>query len=428
MSYTPDPEEVRDEIEESEGDISDDTWEEMLDKYGEKFGDHGEDGFVAWAAAYVEFGIKIDADYALPGGGSGGGSGVPDDVEWIPLADKESVGEDEQVEVHGIVLGSWDGTTSKGKPKTTVRLMDESTVENLTAYGESSVKNLDAADLETGEYVHISGVQAFSFEPDDADEEIFKFSVTPWADFSFDNPEIEVEDISKDRFDDIVSVGDFVHVEGMVTDTSFNEYEGCANCMTKYDPDDVRVCPNCGGEEMKTYTPGRVSVTEGGETATLSFSPSDHVPDGLEFGSEVRAFGEYSSEEYDETEYKQVEVVFCEITEEMDSLLDMDDDTVDDKVEEVEQTELDEVDEDTNGEVPEEIEEIEEKVLGFPSEMPAVSAVRVLEKEFGIEDPDDQIEMMTRLRDLETVSVSEDESEGQTIEEQDWNNVMLEEA
>ena len=423
MSYTPSVEEIREELEDQGNDISDDEWETHLAEGQDKYGEFGGDGFVAWATAYVEYGVKIDADYALPGrsGGSSdsGSNELPDDLSSYDIEDLNQVDyeDEEQIEVSGFVIDLWEDTSSNNNKQRKLRLRDETGSTTMMATGDSNVENFESANIESGDFVRFRGANVF--HPEDSD--YWGLSLPYWGEIDFPTPEYDLSETAKDYIRDVVTPGDFVYVSGLVTDTQFNEYEGCGNCMTKYDPDEVRVCPNCGDDEMVTYRPGRVNITDGDETATVSFSPSDPVPEEDILFQKAEALGEFEVDEYEGTEYREIAVEFFE-------LLDDDADVSTDEAEEQEE-ETEEVEEETStGDIPDEVLEIEEKVESFGYEMPAMAGIRVLEKSFGIEDSEEQIEMMKQVRDLDTVNVRENEDEGETIENEEWQSVMLEKA
>lgn len=428
--YNPTVEEVKDEVEGEVDDFDEDEWEAKLEEYEPKFGKFGDDDFVAWAVAYVEYGVQIAADYSLPGGGSSGGSssGLPDDVESYKLENLDEVDRDndEQIEVAGYVMGMRDDVSSNNNPQKKLYLRDDTSEELVMGTGESIVEAIDATGIEVGDYVKFQGAQVFRGEDDEGNPtDFYAVTLPPWTEISFPDPEYGLDTIAKDYVNDIVNEGDFVYVSGLVTDKQVNKYDGCGQCMKKWDPDENRVCPNCnaGEEEIITYEPGSLKVTSGGTTATVSFSPSDEWPepddpdDDLIF-SEVEAYGEYSTREYDGTEYKEIEVTFTEIVDGIEE------DPVGDSVEDAPQDET----EDETGDIPEPVRDIQEKVENFGHEMPAQAGIRILNKSHGITDEDDQVEMMKHLRGIDSIEVREDEDEGITIENKEWKEVMLEEA
>ena len=425
---TPTVDEIEEKVKTKVSEFDSEGWQEKIEKNKSKFGKFGDEDFVAWATAYVDYGVKIEADFALPGGGGNGGSGVSGDIESYKLNNLESVdhANDEQIELSGYVLDMWETTSSNDNIQVKFRLRDETDEVTVMATGDKNVENVNSANIESGDYIRLRGANVF--HPEDSD--YYGVTLPYWAEIDFPEPDFNLENTAKDFVNDIVNPGDFVHVSGIVTDSSFNDYEGCVECMKKYDPDEYRVCPNCGADKLITYRPGRIKITDGGTTSTVSFAPSDELNIEDPLFSEVEAFGVYTENEYDGTTYKEIDVVFCrlmgedesiEVSEEIVEVEDEDED-------EEEAEETDEVTVSSNGDTPEEVKDIQEKVLDFGHEMPAMAGIRVLAKSYGIEDEDEQVKMMVHLRDLETVSVKEDEDEGHTIEEKAWQDVMLEAA
>ena len=428
MGYSPEPEEIREEIEDEGHDLSDEEWESVLEDYEAKFGKFGDDGFVAWATAYVEYGVKIDADYALPGGGgssggSSGGSGLPDQMDTYKIDSLNEVDhqDEEQIEVSGWVMDMWDDVSGNNNRQKKLRIRDDTGATTMMATGDSNVENLVGANIESGDFVRFRGANVF--HPDDSD--YYGLTIPYWAEIDFPDSDYELADTAKDYIRDVVNEGDFVHVSGLVTDTQFNEYTGCAECMTKWDPEDEeseRVCPNCSHDEATTYRPGRVSITAGDETATISFSPSDEPPEDDIMFQEFQALGEYEVSEYNETEFREIAVEFFEEVEDLD---DVGPDTTEEPSSDTTEESSDESSDSSSGDLPEEVQKIKEKIEDFGYEMPAMAGIRVLQKELGISDEDEQVEIMQQLRDVDSITVTEDEA---TIEDREWNSVMLDAA
>lgn len=399
---------IRDKIEEQEGDLDDEEWELILDDYEEKVGDHGDRDFVAWAAAYMEFGIQIESDFSLPGGGNDDNSdyGIPDDgVDHYDLADLDEVdyeGE-EQIEITGWVMSQRDDVSSNNNPQKKFTLRDETGSALVMGTGDSIIESIQSAGLETGDYVRFRGAQVFRGTDDDGNyTDFYAGTLPPWTEIETPEPKQSLRDAAKRFPVDMINEGDFVAVEGLVTDVNFNEYTGCAECMTKYDPDENRVCPKCGASEMQDYEPGSMQVTASGESVTVSFSPSDSWPT-QEIFEDVRVFGEWEIDEYEGTEYEQIGVVFAETVEE---------------VEEIEDT-----DDDPDTEMHEAIEDVEEKVVGFGHTMPAQAGIKILQSSHGIDDQERQIELMEQLYESDRVEVVEDQG---TLADADWASVKLE--
>ena len=440
MAYTPDVNEIKEEVAEQVDDFDEEEWEENLDKYSDKFSEFGDDDFVAWAVSYVAYGVEIESDFSLPGSGGGGGGGgsLPDDLEVVNTEDVENLEYDEdnnseQFILEGYVLGRWSGETRNGNAKESIRLQDTTGAVTINSYGENNIENMVSADPQLGDFVRVKGVSAFTWVDDETGDRGYGVSCPYWAEFEFESKQdapFHLENIAKDYVDEIINPGDFVYMKGMVTDKSFNEYQGCAECMKKYDPDEYRVCPNCAHDEMTTYEPGSIMVTRGGKTATVSFSPSDefNVEDPL--FSEVAAYGTYEIQEYDGKEYKQIDVTFCELVDEDDDIeMNSETEESEEEIEEVVEEESEEESESSteiNGNYSEELEEIEDRVQSFGHEMPAMAGIRLLTKKFNIEDEGEQVDVMSQLRDLDSIQVTEDEDEGHTIENCEWNYVMLE--
>jgi hypothetical protein len=423
----PTVEEVREHVEEDVSDFDEDEWEEKLDAGHDKFGKFGGDGFVAWAVAYKEYGVEIpEADYSIPGGGGGGGGqsgSLDDNLDVYDIAEIEpgviDVDNDEQFEVRGYLMSDpWEGQTSQNNPKMSLRLRDETGARTISAYGETNMENLQSADLGKGDWVRIRGATAFEFDGDD--ERVVGVSLPYWAQFESDDPEFELNDVAKDFIEaTVVNPGDFVYLSGMITDTDFNEYEGCAECAKKWDPDESRVCPGCGNDTRKVYRPGRIQVTSGGDTETVSFSPFDDFTVEDPLFEEIEVLGTYSEEDYEGTTYKQVEVDMFKMlgdVEEMDTGVDESESSSDD-------SEPSDDSEETESDLSDEAQSAKDKVIDFGHEMPAKSVIRILEKDHGIEDEDQQVEILSELRDDPDVDVKEEDA---TIEDRAWQKVMLE--
>lgn len=457
MSENPDVQEVKEEVKRKTNDFDEDEWEAALEANESKFSRFGDEGFVAWATAYTDFGVKIDSDYSLPGGGgSGGGSGgsLDDDMRTITSTEIDTVNfdDDEQFILRGYVLDTWTGKTRNDNDKMSFRLQDEDGGLTVSAYGDSNIENMESAGLKAGDYVVIKGATGFEWETDEGDKR-YGVSVPYWAEFEFPKPEFEMKDVAKDIRTDIVNPGDFVYMSGMVVDSNFNEYEGCVDCMKKYDPDETRVCPNCGADELVTYRPGRLSVMSGDNNVTVSFAPSDEVGVDDPMFEECEVLGEWTEDDYEGTTYKEIDVSLftivedevpvddssdtSEVEEETEDEPEPEEPETEDTEEEDTEAESEDEDEDDEAEAdddaedadpedfPEEVRSIEEKVVDFGYEMPANAGIRILSKTYGIEDEDEQIRLMKMLRELPSITVNEDQG---TIEDKDWQDVKLEKA
>lgn len=421
----PSVEEVREHVEEEVSDFDEDDWEQKLDAGHDKFGKFGGDGFVAWAVAYKEYGVEIpEADYSIPGGGGGGGGSsgsLDDDLTVYDVSDIQpgaiDVENDEQFEVRGYVMDTWEGETSQNNPKMSMALRDKTGVRTVSAYGETNMENMQEADIEKGEWIRIRGATAFEFDGDDG--RVVGVSLPYWVEFDSDEPEFELKDVAKDFAEaTVVNPGDFVYLSGMITDTQINEYEGCDECATKWDPDESRVCPGCGNDTRQVYRPGRIQVTIGGDTETVSFSPFDEFNVDDPLFEEIEVLGEYTEEDYEGTTYKQVEVDMWKMVGDFDEKsVDVSEDDTEEETEETEDTSSGSVD------LSDEAQSAKDKVIDFGHEMPAKSVVRILEKDHGIEDEDQQVEILAELRDDPDVEVREEDA---TIEDRAWQKVMLE--
>lgn len=435
----PTAEEIRDKVSDQVRDFDEDQWEERMEKTREQFGKYaeGDDAFVARAVAHRDYAVKIDAPGSLPGGSGGSSDGLQDNIDTYKIADLKEVDHegDEQVTIEGFVMDRWWDTSSNNNRQLKVRLRDDTGSTTVMATGDTNVENLSEAGIQKGDFIRLEGAEVF--HPEDSD--YYGVTTAYWVEVKFPSGDdaLELTDIAKDYQEDIINEGDLVVLGGLVHDEQVNEYEGCTECMTKYDPEEdegPRVCPSCGHNERKTYRPGRISVRTGDGSIQCSFPPSNPVPKDVMFG-EVSVTGTHETEEYEGTEYEQVEVNFCEVMEEGvdlgDDLGDDDEDIPSDMGDDVEETTEDGSPEDESSddggssEFSEPANAVRDKVKDFDDRMPATAGRRILKTEFNVTDEEDQAEYLVELRDMDDIEVHE-EGDSSLEDPESWREIMLE--
>lgn len=433
-SDTPTVDEVKEEIIEQEygGDESEfdeDEFDELVEENKSKFGDFGEGSMAAWAAAMQNYDdVYIESAFSLPQDESSGGSGP--EIGYLEIEDihNGAVTDDEAlVELEGYVMDTWAGKSNNDNLQQKFILQDETGTVTVGATGDSSIQNLLNYGIQSGDYVRIENANVWNWTPDDQDEPLFGVGLPPFADFTFPDPDFELDDLAADFVDDVKSIGDFVKVDGIITETDTNTYNGCAICKSGYDKDENRKCPKCGHTEQKEWKFTRVQLAHGSETVTTQFSPGTEfsVTDDPMF-EPVEMYGTYEKgEDQDGEEYDQVDVTIYEMVndeiEKEDSSLETgnistsdddssdDDESVTDDTEDVSESEDESDDEDgeevTLGDVMDEgtnghngdiesvdlddeqldvVDNLHDQADQFGEKLPSAHLVKLMEKKYGV--------------------------------------------
>lgn len=480
---TPTVEEVKEEIIEQaydgdESEFDEDEFDELVDDNKQKFGDFGEGSMAAWAAAMQNYDdVYIDSAFSLPQDEASGGSGP--EIGYLDIEDihNGAVDDDEAlVEIEGYVMDTWAGKSNNDNIQLKFVLRDETGTITVGATGESSVQNLQSIGVQSGDYVHIENANVWNFEPEDADGPIYGVGLPPFAEFTFPDPDFDLNEVSQNFVEDVVSEGEFVSVDGIITEQDTNSYTGCALCKTSFDPEEKRKCPKCGHTETNEWKFTRVQIAHGSETVTTEFSPgTEFAVNGDPIFEPVEIYGTYEigedqdNEEYDKVDVSVFEMVNSEVEREdnpvsvsmsdVESSDDEDSETEDvedsepeqeaesdesDDEDEEEVTLGDVVDEESNGH-SEEIESVElddeqkdtaeflhQQADDFGEKLPSSHLVSLMERKYGV-DPDSEGEYIQNIfqylqaEGLVDVSVPDDSSTSPqaAIEDESWDSMYV---
>lgn len=190
--------------------------------------------------------------------------------------------------VEGVVLGlRTDLETSKGNPKAKFTLVDPSGSAVVTAYAETAVGHVVNARLHDGDYIRIPSVGVYG---GDADFGFWKTLTVPaFQDLSIESVDKDPRAAFKDITQHAAMDGDWVRVEGIVTNLDDRHRTACASCGCTVKDEGTEHKPFCDDPDATVEQTGYSGTISTGTSQLFKFqiAPwSDKTPD-FEVGLDV---------------------------------------------------------------------------------------------------------------------------------------------
>lgn len=314
---TPSVTEIRSELEAELDDFDHEIFGLKLDEYKEKYEDYGGDGFAAWVCAAKEFDVRIESDYDLSTGAPDTDTTENDDSDSFSGTDRytiediknDEVGEQEDFNLEGYVVSSWKSISSNDNEMRNMVLRDETGTIRVMVTGSKACSKFDRSGPSQGEYTQLK--QATVWVPDSNDAHYVMMG--QYGSYASVVPEFDLEDIATPFDKNTTEEGDFVMIDGIVTDHSSNTYDGCEFCKSSKFEEGMNLCPNCEHTTRTTYSFDRVNVKADADPVSIMFPPgyTFQPPGDDAMFAQLTAYGEWTVEEPEEEdgwESKHIEV------------------------------------------------------------------------------------------------------------------------